>query len=118
MEHIINATKDGKEITQDFCGGLKDDVVQTLGLNEKVAAKGTADKLEEVKEKLIAGEIKVFDTATFTVKGETLTSYKADVDSDAAFTPDTEVVSDGYFHESEFRSAPYFDIDIDGITTK
>jgi basic membrane protein A len=60
----------------------------------------------------------VFDTSTFTVKGETLTSYKADVDSDANFTPDTEVISDGVFLESTKRSAPYFDIDIDGITTK
>ena len=39
----------------------------------------------------------------------------ADVDSDAAYTPDKEVVSDGYFHESEYRSAPYFDVQIDGI---
>ena len=45
-----------------------------------------------------------------------LTSYKADVDTDAAFTPDTEVVSNGYFHESEKRSAPYFDVEIEGIT--
>ena len=42
----------------------------------------------------------------------------ADVDSDEAFTPDTQVVADGYFHESEYRSAPYFDLDIDGITIK
>ena len=118
FEHIITATMNGTEITQDFCGGLKDDVVQILGLNDKVAAAGTAEKLEEVKAKLISGEIKVFDTATFTVGGKTLTEYKADVDSDAAFTPDTDVVSDGYFHESEYRSAPYFDIDIDGITIK
>ena len=60
----------------------------------------------------------MFDTANFTVGGQTLTSYMADVDSDEAYTPDTEVVSDGYFHESEYRSAPYFDIDIDGITLK
>ena len=32
------------------------------------------------------------------------------------FQPETNVISDGFFHESEFRSAPYFDIDIDGIT--
>ena len=108
----------GTEIQQDFCGGLEDDVVQILGLNDTVAAEGTAETLEDVKAKLISGEIKVFDTATFTVNGETLTEYKADVDTDANFTPDTEVVSDGYFHESEYRSAPYFDIDIDGITIK
>ena len=40
----------------------------------------------------------------------------ADVDSDEAFEKDTEVIKDGYFHESEFRSAPYFDLTIDGIT--
>ena len=118
FEHIITATQNGTEIEQDFCKGLEDDVVQTLGYNDKVAAAGTQEKLDEVKAKLIAGEIKVFDTATFTVKGETLTEYMADVDSDANFTPDTNVVSDGYFHESEMRSAPYFDIDIDGINIK
>lgn len=118
FEHIIDATKNGTEIEQDFCKGLADDVVQILGLNDAVAAPGTEAKLEEVKAKLISGEIKVFDTATFTVKGETLESYKADVDSDEAFEGDTEVVADGYFHESEYRSAPYFDVDIDGITTK
>ena len=40
----------------------------------------------------------------------------ADVDTDEAFAGDTEVISDGYFHESEYRSAPYFALDIDGIT--
>lgn len=118
FEHIITAVQKGTAIEQDYCKGLKDDVVQILGLNDKVAAKGTAEKLEEVKAKIISGEIKVFDTDTFTVNGEKLTSYMADVDSDANFEKDTEVVSDGYFHESEKRSAPYFDIDIDGITTK
>ena len=51
----------------------------------------------------------------FTVDGKALTSYLADVDYDAAFEKDTEVIADGYFHESEFRSAPYFDLRIDGI---
>ena len=49
---------------------------------------------------------------------EKVEEYMADVDSDEAFTPDTQVVADGYFHESEYRSAPYFDLDIDGITIK
>ena len=47
--------------------------------------------------------------------GAKIETYMADVDTDEAFTPDTEVVLDGYFHESEFRSAPYFDIQLDGI---
>lgn len=118
FEHIINAVSNGTEIEQDFCRGLKDDSVQVIGLNDKVAAEGTQAKLEEVKAKLISGEIKVFDTKTFTVGGKELTEYMADVDTDENFTPDTPVVSDGYFHESEMRSAPYFDIDIDGITLK
>ena len=118
FEHMIKAVAEGTKITSDFCGGLKDDVVQMTKLNTNVAAPGTQEKLDDVKAKLINGEIKVFDTATFTVKGETLTTYKADVDSDAAFEKDTEVVANGEFQESKFRSAPYFDIDIDGITIK
>lgn len=118
FEHMITSVIEGTKITQDFCGGLEEGVVLTLGLNDKVAAEGTEAKLEEIKAKLISGEIKVFDVNNFTVGGKKLDSYKADVDSDEAFTPDTEVIKDGYFHESEFRSAPYFDIDIDGITIK
>ena len=87
-------------------------------MNDKTVAEGTAEKVEEIKAKIVSGELKVFDTATFTVEGKTLTEYMADVDSDANFTPDTNVVSDGYFHESEMRSAPYFDVIIDGITEK
>ena len=61
------------------------------------------------------GTTHVFDTATFTVDGQAVDSYQADVDTDADYTPDTEVVSDGYYHESEYRAAPYFDLKIDGI---
>ena len=34
---------------------------------------------------------------------------------DRAYTGDTEVVENGYFAESAKRSAPYFDLQIDGI---
>ena len=55
---------------------------------------------------------------TITVDGKTLDSYEADIDTDPDYTPDHEVVLDGYFHESGegFRSAPYFNVQIDGIT--
>lgn len=118
FEHIITATQNGTKIEQDFCKGLKDDVVQTLGLNDKVAAAGTAEKLDELKKQIIDGEVKVFDTTTFTVDGKQLTEYMADVDTDAAFTPDTQVIENGCFMESTKRSAPYFDVDIDGINLK
>ena len=37
------------------------------------------------------------------------------VEADEAYEHETEVISDGYFHESEYRSAPYFNLNIDGI---
>lgn len=40
----------------------------------------------------------------------------ADVDDLGDYQGDTEAVKDGYFHESEYRSAPYFTLEIDGIT--
>lgn len=115
-EYIINCVANGEAIAADWCKGFDAGSVELSEINEKVAAPGTAEKLEAVKADLAAGKIHVFDTATFTVGGEKLTSYKADVDTDAAYTADTEVISDGYFHESEYRSAPYFDLRIDGIT--
>ncbi len=118
LVELLTSKQEGKTVEQDFCKGIADGSVEIIGLNDKVAAKGTEEKLKEVEAKIKSGEIKVFDTKTFTVKGQEITSYMADVDSDADFTPDTEVVSDGYFHESEKRSAPYFDLDIDGITIK
>ena len=105
----------GEEIAVDYVGTIDTESVQLTAVNEKAAAKGTVEKLEEVKAKLIKGEIHVFDIETFTVQGEKMLSYKADVDSDDAYTPDTEVIVDGYFNESVYRSAPYFDLQIDGI---
>ena len=116
FKHIIENNIAGKEIAFDWCEGFEIGSVKLTDVNEKVAAAGTAEAIEDAKAKLIAGEIKVFDTDTFTVNGGKLESYLADLDTDDAYTPDTEVVSDGYFHESEYRSAPYFDLQIDGIT--
>lgn len=115
-EMCIKAVMDGTEIPADWTGTLKTGSVVLTDVNEAVAAAGTADAIKEAAAKLEAGEAHVFDCSTFTVKGEALTSYMADVNTDADYTPDTEVVHDGYFAESEFRSAPYFDLEIDGIT--
>ena len=115
FEYIINCVAEGKAIDTDWTGSIATGSVELLELNEDVAAPGTAAKLEEVKAALEAGTLHVFSTDAYTVNGEHETSHMADVDTDAAYTPDTEVIADGYFHESEFRSAPYFDIQIDGI---
>jgi len=115
-EYAIKAVMDGTEIAADWTGTLATNSVVLTDLNTTVAAEGTAEAIAAATEKLEKGEIHVFDCSTFTVKGETLTSYQADVNADSDNTPDTEVVHDGYFAESEKRSAPYFDLEIDGIT--
>ena len=79
------------------------------------ALRRAGEKLAEVEKAIHDGTLQVFDTSTFTVEGKPVTSFMADVDTDAAYTPDTEAVKDGYIHESEYRSAPYFTLQIDGI---
>jgi basic membrane protein A len=116
FELIINAVAKGEAIPTDYTGTLGTESVQLSELNEAAAAPGTAEAIEEAKAKLLSGELKVFDAETFAKDGAKLDSYMADVDTDPNYTPDTEVIADGYFHESEFRSAPYFDLQIDGIT--
>ncbi len=116
FEYMITAAATGTEIAADWTGTIATGSVVLSDINEAVAAEGTADKLAEVKAQLEDGSLKVFDTAAFTVDGAALESYMADVDTDPAYEGDTEVIADGYFHESEYRSAPYFLMNIDGIT--
>ena len=115
FEYIINCVRNGETIAIDWTGDISTGSVEVTQINDAVAAPDTAKKIAEVIELFKSGKLKVFDTETWTVDGQHLSSYMADVDSDPAYTPDTNVISDGYFHESEFRSAPYFDIAIDGI---
>ena len=131
FEYMIKCVQDGKAIDTDWTGNLGTGSVVLTEVNGKAAAANTQAELDKVKAQFDAGTLKVFDTREFTVtvdadkklnvnakvdeKGH-LTSYMADVDTDANYAADTEVVKDGYFHESEFRSAPYFDVQIDGIT--
>ena len=132
-EYAIKAVMDGTAIDADWIGTLATNSVVLTDLNTTVAAEGTAEAIAAATEKLEKGEIHVFDCSTFTTKADDtmnafkvdylkvdadghITSYMADVDTDQAYTGDTEVVHDGYFAESEKRSAPYFDLEIDGIT--
>ncbi len=114
-EYAIKAVMDGKKIDADWTGTLATNSVLLTDVNEKAAAPGTQKAIDEAKAKLEDGSLQVFDTDTFTVDGKKLDSYKADVDTDDKYTPDTEVIEDGAFKESKFRSAPYFDVKIDGI---
>ncbi len=116
FKYMIEQVKNGAAIDTDWTGTLSTDSVVLTEINGTVAAAGTVEKIAEAKAALKAGTLHVFDTNNFTVNGEKLTSHMADVNTDADYTPDTEVISNGYFHESEYRSAPYFDLRIDGIT--
>ena len=117
FEYAINCVANGTPIDTDWCGSLETESVVLTDLGS-AAAEGTQEAIDTAKADLIAGKVHTFDTSTFTVGGETLTSYEADIDTDPDYTPDHEVVLDGYFHESGegFRSAPYFNVQIDGIT--
>ena len=114
--YIIKCVATGADIKDDWCGGIAEGSVVLTGINQDVAAEGTVDAVKKAIEDLKSGAVKVFDAKNFTVEGKAVTSYMADVDTDAAYAKDTEAVSNGYFHESEYRSAPYFDLRIDGIT--
>ena len=117
FEYALGCVADGTAIDTDWCGSLENGAVELTALGS-AAAEGTKEAMDAAKAEIVAGNLHVFDITTFTVNGAALDSYEADVDTDANYTPDHEVVSDGYFHESgdEFRSAPYFDVQIDGIT--
>ncbi len=112
----ITAVLNGEAIPADYTGTIANGSVVLTDVNEAAAAAGTAEKIAEVKAALEKGELQVFDASTFTVAGSALTEHMADVDTDAAYTPDTQVIENGAFMESKFRSAPYFDLQIDGIT--
>ncbi len=128
FEYAIDCVREGKAIDTDWTGSLDTDSVVLTDVNETAAAADTQAKIDEVAAALKAGTVHVFDTSAFTVTVDEntnqnakvdadghLTSYMADVDTDEAYQGDTEAVKDGYFHESESRSAPYFDLKIDGI---
>ncbi len=116
FEYAMGCVAGGEEIAADWTGDIATGSVVLTDLGSAVA-EGTQEAIDAAKADLIAGNIHVFDTATFTVEGKNLESYMADVDTDPDYEGDHEAVVDGYFHESAegFRSAPYFDIQIDGI---
>ena len=114
--YVIETIVNGGTVDQDYMNhGLKDGDIKLTALNEAIAAEGTAEAIETAKKAIEDGSLHVFDTNAFTVGGETVT--EAFIDMNADFQPDdTNAVFDGYYHESYFKSAPNFDLRIDGIT--
>ncbi len=115
MKYAMECTMKGEAIAADWTGSISTESVLLTDLGTAAAA-GTKEALEAAKADLVAGKTHVFDVNTFTVGGQKLSTYMADVDTDAAYTGDHEAIKDGYFAESSDRSAPYFDLQIDGIT--
>ena len=115
---IIDAVAKGESFATDWCGTFATGSVELTELNTKVAAPGTQEAIDKAKAELTAGTLHVFDTKNWTLDGQHLTEYKADVDGD--YVGETNVIIDGIFVESgeQFRSAPYFDIRIDGVDDK
>ena len=115
MTMMLKAMLEGGTIPSDYCATLEEGAVQLTALT-KNAAEGTQAAIDDAKAKLADGSLKVFDTSKFTVEGKELTTYLADVVDAGDYVPDTEAIVDGRFIESEKRSAPYFNVIIDGIT--
>ncbi|GFI55786.1 purine-binding protein [Clostridiales bacterium] len=116
-EYAISTLQKGEKLPQNWAEGYEKDAVKITDLGS-VCAEGTAEKVEEVVAAIKAGELHVFDTEKFTVKGEKVDSCVIDLNNNFETTDpeDKEAIWDGYFHESELRSAPSFALDIDGIT--
>ena len=109
-------------VSTNWAKGYDDNAVGITDLGPD-CAEGTADNFAEIEAGLKDGSIHVFDTAAFTVGGEKVDSYEFDstiidfTTGDVVYPGETsEVITDGYFAESTVRSAPYFDLRIDGIT--
>ena len=112
---MIEMAMTGLDLPLDYSVGYEYDGVQISELGDS-CAEGTKEAVEATIEAIKEGELHVFDTDTFTVDDEPVTSWFA-LDTDGDWIPDSrESISSGYFHESEVISAPYFSIRIDGIT--
>ncbi len=112
----------GEDIPADYSIGHADDAVMISALGES-CAEGTQEAVDAAWASIDDGSLQVFDTSKFTVGGETVESYDVDFSiidfatGDVVFEGPTEnVIADGAFQESVYRSAPYFDLRIDGIT--
>ena len=140
-EMAIRAVAKGEAFATDWAGSVADGSVELIEYGQNIAP-GTNALVLKATYELATGARRVFDCANFTVKNAKandtygnitcdanghLTAYNADVkdiigdDGQSTYAGDTNVVTTDeatgitYFSESTFRSAPYFDLEIDGI---
>ena len=116
-EHVVDCVVNGKDIETDFVGTLADGSVKLTDFGKNVP-EAHKTKVAEEKAKLVAGTLHVFDVNTFKVNGQAPSEANCAPDKQYNFNyPDgTEFLKGGYYNESVYRSAPSFDVNIDGIT--
>ena len=117
LESFMNGS-----VPADYSAGIADGAVMISKLGDSCAA-GTQEAVDAAWAGIKDGSLKVFDTSKFTVGGKAVDSYDVNFSiidfgtGNVIFEGPTEnVISDGAFQESVYRSAPYFDLRIDGIT--
>ncbi len=115
-QYAIAQKVQNKSVAKDWTGSIKTGSVVLTKVGGDAAAEGTVEAIVAARTKLANGTLDVFDTDNFTVNGVKLAQYFADVDDFGDFVSDTQVIEGGVFKESDERSAPYFDLRIDGIT--
>ena len=113
-EYLFTQLLTGGEVVQNWSKGYVDNAVAITALGTS-AAEGTAEAVAAAINAIKDGSLKVFNVANFTKGGQHLSTYTEAWGMDGAECLKTE---NGvtYFAESSLRSAPYFDIRIDGIT--
>ncbi len=126
-EYAMKAAMEGKTVAKDWSEGYKTGAVGITALGSSVA-EGTKEAVDAAEKKIKDGSFHVFDTTKFTVNNQKLTSHKHDFSfMDYSTNPATTIYkgetietvktegNESYVEESVVRSAPYFDINIDGI---
>lgn len=121
-EEAFKALMDGEDLAVDWSEGYETGAVAITELGES-CAEGTQEAVDEAIAAIKDGSLQVFDAGKWTVDGKNLTTYTFDSTIIDFSTGNVvyegqkyEAIVDGAFVESNFRSAPYFDVRIDGIT--
>lgn len=127
-EEIIKTAMDGGTLKSDYTNGYAENGVMLSPLGS-ACAPGTQDAVDKAIAAIKDGSLHVFDTSKFTcpapksgdtsyavdAKGVVTHAFASDTNGDFVNDAD-EAISDGYYHESYFQSAPSFSLRINGIT--
>ncbi|MDO4581926.1 MAG: BMP family ABC transporter substrate-binding protein [Bacillota bacterium] len=112
-EHFIAAVLNGEAIS-DYSGSMAEGMVDIVYNDALIDSLPNGAEIraavDAARAGIEAGTLHVFATDTWTVDGAVVEST-ADLDGFYG----VEYISDGYFHESEYASAPAFFFFVDGV---